>query len=129
MSSAVNLNYLSVGIVPLLLTVFVVPTYGAPSSKVDPATKALVAAQIEKLKNKDSAARSSAVSVLGLIGPVTKNVVPALIGALKDDVRHVRRLAADALGRIGLAAKDAVPALTVALKDEDWRVRSSAVWA
>ena len=103
----------------VLLAVLVLPTYGQPSPKVDPATKAKVAALIEKLKDKDVDVREKAARDLGDIGPAAKDAVPALIVALKDKDKNVRKYAAGALGRIGPAAKDAVPALIVALTDKD----------
>ena len=68
MSHRTRTRYLHVGIVPfVLLTVFVFPAYGKPSSTVDPATKAKVAVLIEKLKDKEGGVRSAA-SAAGALG-------------------------------------------------------------
>ena len=86
-----------------------------------------VRAQIEALKDSDTAARWSAVTALPDIPD--PRLVPVLVEGLKDSDVGVRIGSAEGLGLIGPDAKAAVPALVEALKDSDAGVRAAAAGA
>jgi HEAT repeat protein len=128
----------------LLATFFLLPASARtlPASARTQLTEPEVAAQIQRLKDKDPLVRRAAAGALGSalrnvnaavalgrIGPGTKQAVPALIAALKDPDAEVRRLAVVALGGIGPGPREVVPALIAALKDDNTFVRWSAAYA
>jgi HEAT repeat protein len=84
---------------------------------------------IQKLEDKNAAARREAATVLGGIGPKAEAAVPALLRALDDDDTQVRQEAMTALGRIGPASREAIPVLLRALRDKDTDYRVLALQA
>jgi hypothetical protein len=85
-------------------------------SSSDPAaTRAVVTALANALKDLDGGVRRAAAGSLGAIGPEAVDAIPSLAATTMDPDPSVRNATIEALGRIGSPA--AVPVLVQALKD------------
>jgi tetratricopeptide (TPR) repeat protein len=99
-------------------------------SKVEPgASRVVVSALAEDLKNEKPAFRARAARALRSFGPEAKAAVPLLADMLKAEDKWSREEAARTLGEIGPAAKEAVPALLRSLNERDAHARVSAAAA
>jgi HEAT repeat protein len=78
----------------------------------------------EKLKDKDPARRTKAVTKLGALIPHDKDAFPAVLGALKDEAPAVRSEAAKSLGKFARGKENEA---LVALRDLKEREKEQKV--
>jgi HEAT repeat protein len=96
-----------------------------------PATKAIVAALADALKDPEAEVRRTAASWLGNAETAAEPAVPQLLGRLKDAEEDpgVRAISAASLSKIAPKDKDVAAAVGEAVKDKNPRIRAYAALA